>query len=77
MDLVVALVVALVMALVMALARLAAIRRPQSPPATFINVRLRADYATDMHTRGYSCDMRAFRGAGKTPNPSVIDRIYG
>jgi len=75
MDLVVALVVALVMALV--LARLAAIRRPQSPPATFINVRLRADYATDMHTRGYSCDMRAFRGAGKTPNPSVIDRIYG
>jgi hypothetical protein len=71
------LVVALVMALVMALTKLAAIRRPESLPATFIKVRLRTDYATNIHAGRHSCDMRAFQGARKTPNPSVNDRIYG
>ena len=42
------LVVALVTALVMALAKLAAIRRPESLLATFINVCLRTDYAMDV-----------------------------
>jgi hypothetical protein len=58
-------VVALVIALIMALAKRAAMRRPESPRATFLKVRLRTDYATDMHARCQSCDMRAFRGVSK------------
>ena len=65
----------LVVAFVMALAKLAAIRRPESPLATFVNVRLRTN-ATDMRTRRQSCDM-TFRGARKAPNPSGINGIYG
>jgi hypothetical protein len=66
-----------VIALVMALAKLAAARRPESLVATFVKVGLRTDSATGMHARRRrACEMRVFRGVGKTPNPSVIDRIY-
>jgi hypothetical protein len=71
------LVVAFVIAPVMALAKLAAARRPESLLATFVKVGLRTDSATGMHARRRGCEMRVFRGVGKTPNPSVIDRIYG
>jgi hypothetical protein len=61
----------------MALAKLAAARRPESLVATFVKVGLQTDSATGMHARRHACEMRVFRGVGKTPNPSVIDRIYG
>jgi hypothetical protein len=50
---------------------------PESPLATFANVYLRTDDATDMHARRHGCEMRALRGIRKTPHPSVIDGIYG
>jgi hypothetical protein len=71
------LVVAFVIAVVIALAKLAAARRPESLVATFVKVGLRTDSATGMHARRHAREMRVFRGVGKTPNPSVIDRIYG
>jgi hypothetical protein len=71
------LVVAFVIALVMALAKLAAARRPESLLATFVKIGLRTDSATGRHALRRACEMRVFRGVGKTPNPSVIGRIYG
>jgi hypothetical protein len=65
------------MALVTALAKIAAIRRPESLTATFIKICLRTDSAMGRDACRHSSDMRAFKGAGKTPNPSLIDGIYG
>ncbi len=71
------LVVAFVIALVMALAKPAAARGPESLLATFVKVGLRTDSKTGMHASRHACETRVFRGVGKMPNPSVIDRIYG
>jgi hypothetical protein len=70
------LVVALVTALVMALAKLAAIRRPESLLATFIKV---ASEPTARWTCARPSLLRhaGIQGAGKAPNPSMIDGIYG
>jgi hypothetical protein len=50
---------------------------PESLLATFVKVYLRTDAATDMHARRRGYGTRALRGIRKTPNPSVIDGIYG
>ena len=71
------LVVALVIAPVVVLAKLAAAKRQESAHATFVKVGIRTYSATGMHARRRAYEMREFRGVAKTPNPSVIDRIYG